>query len=39
MESEPLSYYLIMLEVPGPLPELWVMWAQQRLAAASTRVS
>ena len=28
-----------MLEVPSPLPELWVMWAQQSLATASTRVS
>lgn len=36
---EPLSDYLVMLEVPGPLPELWVMWAQRRLAAACTRVS
>lgn len=38
-EWEPLSDYLVMLEVPGPLPELWVMWAQRRLAAACTRVS
>lgn len=36
---EPLADYLVMLEVPGPLPELWVMWAQRRLAAACTRVS